>query len=67
MKLTDAGERLLEAVRAGFDRIAGTLAELKGREFEGNLIVVSVPRLGANWLAEILGDCIVLFPRVRCG
>ena len=65
MKLTDAGERLLEAVRAGFDRIAGTLAELKGREFEGNLIVVSVPGLGANWLAGVLGDFVVLFPRVR--
>lgn len=65
MKLTDAGDRLLEAVKTGFDRISGAIAELKGHEFEGNLAVVSVPGLGANWLTEILGEFILAFPRVK--
>lgn len=65
MKLTDAGERLLEAVKSGFDRISGAIAELKGQEFEGNLTIVSVPGLGANWLTELLGEFILLFPRVK--
>lgn len=65
MKLTDAGDRLLDAVKTGFDRISGTIAELKGQEFEGNLTIVSVPGLGANWLAELLGEFILMFPRVK--
>lgn len=65
MKLTDAGDRLLEAVQTGFDRISGVIAELKGQEFEGNLTIASVPGLGANWLAELLGEFILMFPRVK--
>lgn len=65
MKLTDAGDRLLEAVQTGFDRISGAIAELKGHQFEGNLVIVSVPGLGANWLAELLGEFILMFPRVK--
>lgn len=65
MKLTDAGDRLLEAVQTGFDRISGAIAELKGHEFEGNIVIVSVPGLGANWLAELLGEFILMFPRVK--
>jgi len=65
MKLTDAGDRLLEAVQTGFDRISGAIAELKGHEFEGSLVIASVPGLGANWLTELLGEFIQLFPRVK--
>ncbi|SFV35016.1 LysR substrate-binding domain-containing protein [Hyphomicrobium facile] len=65
MKLTDAGDRLLEAVQTGFDRISGAIAEFRGQEFEGNLVIVSVPGLGANWLAELIGEFILMFPRVK--
>lgn len=65
MKLTDAGDRLLDAVQTGFDRITGAIAELKGQEFEGNLVITSVPGLGANWLTELLGEFIQMFPRVK--
>lgn len=65
VKLTGAGEQLLEAVQTGFDRISGAIAELKGHDFERNLVIVSVPGLGANWLAELLGEFIPMFPRVK--
>lgn len=65
MKLTDAGDRLLDAVKTGLDRISGAIAELKGQEFEGNLSIVSVPGIGTNWLVELLGDFIHMFPRVK--
>lgn len=65
MKLTDAGDRLLEAVRDGLDRISLAVAELKGPNFAGSILVASVPGLGANWLPDILGEYILMYPNVK--
>jgi DNA-binding transcriptional LysR family regulator len=66
MKLTESGQRLLEGTRGGFDRIAQCINELKDEgEFAGELVIVSVPGLGSNWLTGVLRDYLALFPKVR--
>ncbi|MEG6509197.1 LysR substrate-binding domain-containing protein [Methyloligella sp. 2.7D] len=65
MQLTDAGQRLLEGTRGGFDRIAHCLDDLKEEEdYAGELSVVSVPGLGGNWLTSVLGEYVSQFPKV---
>ena len=64
MKLTQAGERLLGAVRNGFDRIIDGALRLDADNLTGTLLIGCTESTGASWAIKHIGEFQMLYPQI---
>jgi len=65
LKLTDSGQRLLRAVREGFDTIMDGALHLDPDNLTGNLVVGCTQTAGAGWAAKHICDFHALYPQIE--
>jgi LysR family glycine cleavage system transcriptional activator len=65
LKLTSAGERLLAAVRDGFDRIIDGALQLDSDQLTGNLVIGCTESIGASWAIKLICEFQVLYPQIN--
>jgi LysR family glycine cleavage system transcriptional activator len=64
LKLTSAGERLLSAVRAGFDHIVDGALHLDPDNLAGSLIIACTESSGASWAIKHIGEFQLQYPQI---
>ncbi len=64
LKLTRAGERLLGAVREGFDRIVDGALHLDPNSLTGTLVIGCTESAGANWAVKLIGEFQLQYPQI---
>ncbi len=64
LKLTSEGERLLNAVRDGFDRIVDGTLRLDTDTLSGNLVIGCTESTGASWAIKYIGEFQLLYPQI---
>jgi len=64
LKLTNAGERLLGAVRDGFDRIVDGALRLDADNLTGILVIGCTESTGASWAIKHIGEFQLLYPQI---
>ncbi len=65
MKLTNAGERLLSAVREGFDRIVDGALHLNPDSLTGTLVIGCTQTTGASWAVRHISEFQVHYPQIE--
>jgi len=65
LKLTGAGERLLNAVRDGFDRIIDGTLQLDPDNLTGVLVIGCTESTGASWAIRHIGEFQVQYPQIN--
>jgi LysR family glycine cleavage system transcriptional activator len=65
LKLTPAGEALLEPVKGAFDSIAHAVQKLDLPTMSGDLVVSTPLAFTSRWLARHIGDFLQQYPRVN--
>jgi len=64
LKLTSAGERLLSAVRHGFDSIVEGALHLDPDNLTGTLVVACTESTGASWAIRHIGEFQLQYPQI---
>ena len=64
LKLTAAGERLLNAVRDGFDRIVDGALHLDPDSLTGSLVIGCTESTGASWAIRHIGEFQLQYPQI---
>jgi len=64
LKLTSAGERLLNAVREGFDSIAAGAQHLDPDNLVGTLVIACTESTGASWAIRHIGEFQLQYPQI---
>jgi LysR family glycine cleavage system transcriptional activator len=64
LKLTSAGERLLGAVREGFDSIVEGALHLDPDNLTGTLIIACTESTGASWAVRHIGEFQLQYPQI---
>lgn len=64
LKLTSAGERLLTAVREGFDRIVDGALHLDPDNLTGSLVIGCTESTGASWAVKHICDFQAQYPQI---
>lgn len=64
LKLTSAGERLLSAVRDGFDRIVDGTLHLDPDSLTGRLVIGCTESTGASWAVKHIGEFQLQYPQI---
>lgn len=64
LKLTNAGERLLTAVRNGFDNIIDGTLRLDANKLTGTLVIGCTESIGASWAIKHIGEFQLLYPQI---
>lgn len=64
LKLTGAGERLLIAVREGFNRIVEETHQLEPDELAGRLVIACTESSGASWAVRRIGEFQLQYPQI---
>jgi LysR family glycine cleavage system transcriptional activator len=65
LKLTGAGERLLSAVRDGFNRILDETLKLDPDNLAGRLVIACTESSGASWAVRRIGTFSAQYPQVE--
>lgn len=65
LQLTHAGQRLLDAVRRGFDIILDSTQHLDPGSLTGSLTIGCTQTAGASWLANHIGDFHSQYPQIE--
>lgn len=65
LKLTSAGERLLAAVREGFDRITDGALHLEPDSLTGALAIGCTETTGASWAVKHISEFQVQYPQIE--
>jgi LysR family glycine cleavage system transcriptional activator len=64
LKLTNAGEHLLNAVRDGFDRIIDGTLHLDPDSLTGSLVIGCTQSTGASWAVKHIGEFQLQYPQI---
>lgn len=64
LKLTSAGERLLNAVREGFDSIVEGALHLDPDNLAGSLVIACTESTGASWAVKHIGEFQLQYPQI---
>lgn len=64
LKLTSAGERLLTAVRDGFDRIIDGALQLDADQLTGDLVIGCTESIGASWGVKLICEFQLIYPQI---
>ena len=64
LKLTSAGERLLSAVREGFDSIVEGALHLDPDNLTGTLVIACTESAGASWAVRHIGEFQLQYPQI---
>lgn len=64
LKLTGAGERLLKAVREGFNRIVDEALHLDPDNITGRLVIGCTESTGASWAMKHIGEFHLQYPQI---
>ena len=64
LKLTSAGERLLSAVREGFDRIVDGTLQMDPGNLTGTLVIGCTQSTGASWAVRHIGEFQLQYPQI---
>lgn len=64
LKLTSAGERLLGAVRDGFDSIVDGTMRLDADKLTGSLVIGCTESTGASWAIKLIGEFQLVYPQI---
>jgi LysR family glycine cleavage system transcriptional activator len=65
LKLTGAGERLLNAVRDGFNRIVDEALHLDPDNITGRLVIACTESTGASWAVKHIGEFQMQYPQIE--
>ena len=65
LQLTEFGERLLEAVTDGFDRILDGTKQLNPNDLSGSLVVGFTQTAGASWIAQFITNFHRRYPKIE--
>jgi LysR family glycine cleavage system transcriptional activator len=65
LKLTAAGERLLSAVREGFDVIVEGALHMDPDNLTGSLVIACTESTGASWAVRHIGEFQLLYPQIN--
>ncbi len=65
LQLTDSGQRLLKAVREGFDTIMDGALHLDPDSLAGTLVVGCTQTAGASWVAKHISDFHAQYPQTE--
>ena len=65
MSLTSAGQRLLQGVQEGLDRIAESALYLDPDSMNGDLVIASTPSISAGWLVNAIGQFNQKYPEIQ--
>jgi len=65
LKLTAAGERLLSAVKDGFDRIVDGTLQLDPGNLTGTLVIGCTESTGVNWAVKHIGEFQLQYPQIN--
>lgn len=65
LKLTGAGERLLDAVRDSFNRIVDVTLKLEPDNLAGRLVIACTESSGASWAVRRIGEFSQQYPQIN--